>query len=57
LTADILKGKKIKVDEKGFAKEMEDRKKLARAQWKGSGDKLLDDRWFKISEELILLNF
>jgi alanyl-tRNA synthetase len=31
---------------------MEDRKKLARAQWKGSGDKLLDDRWFKISEEL-----
>ena len=31
---------------------MEDRKKLARAQWKGSGDKLLDDRWFKISEKL-----
>ena len=57
LTADILKGKKIKVDEKGFAKEMEDRKKLARAQWKGSGDKLLDDRWFKISEELSSTEF
>ena len=52
LTADILKGKGIKVDNAGFEKEMEKSKALARANWKGSGDKSVEERWFKIREEI-----
>ena len=52
LTADILKNKNIKVDNAGFDKEMEKSKKLARANWKGSGDKSLEEKWFKIREQL-----
>ena len=52
LTADILKNKNIKVDKIGFDKEMEKSKKLARANWKGSGDKSLEEKWFKVSEQL-----
>ena len=52
LTADILRTKKIKVDNSSFEKEMEKSKTLARANWKGSGDKFVEERWFKIREEL-----
>jgi len=52
LTADILKNKNIKVDNDGFDKEMEKSKKLARANWKGSGDKFLEEKWFKAREQL-----
>jgi len=52
LTADILKNKNIKVDNAGFDKEMEKSKRLARANWKGSGDKSLEEKWFKIREQL-----
>ena len=52
LTADILRGKNIKVDHVGFEKEMEKSKALARANWKGSGDKYLEERWFKVREEI-----
>ena len=52
LTADILRSKDIKIDIKGFDKEMEKSKTLARANWKGSGDKSLEEKWFKIREEL-----
>jgi len=52
LTADILKNKNIKVDNASFDKEMEKSKKLARANWKGSGDKSLEEKWFKAREEL-----
>ena len=52
LTADILKNKNIKVDNVGFDKEMEKSKKLARANWKGSGDKSLEEKWFKVREQL-----
>ena len=52
LTADILKNKNIKVDNVGFEREMEKSKKLARANWKGSGDKSLEEKWFKIIEQL-----
>ena len=31
---------------------MEKSKKLARANWKGSGDKSLEEKWFKAREEL-----
>ena len=52
LTADILRSKNIKIDSKAFDKEMEKSKALARANWKGSGDKSLEEKWFKIREEL-----
>ena len=52
LTADILKNKKIKVDNVAFDREMEKSKKLARANWKGSGDKSLEEKWFKVREQL-----
>ena len=52
LTADILKNKNIKVDNDGFDNEMEKSKKLARANWKGSGDKSLEEKWFKVRAEL-----
>ena len=52
LTADILKNKNIKVDNVGFDKEMEKSKKLARANWKGSGDKSLEEKWFKVREQI-----
>jgi len=52
LTADILRSKNIKIDSKGFDNEMEKSKALARANWKGSGDKSLEEKWFKIREEL-----
>jgi len=52
LTADILKNKNIKVDKAGFNREMEKSKKLARANWKGSGDKSLEEKWFKVREQL-----
>jgi alanyl-tRNA synthetase len=52
LTEDILKNKNIKVDRDGFENEMEKSKKLARANWKGSGDKSLEEKWFKAREEI-----
>ena len=52
LTADILRTKNIKVDIKSFENEMENSKKLARANWKGSGDKLVEEKWFKVREQL-----
>ena len=52
LTADILRAKNIKVDIKSFENEMENSKKLARANWKGSGDKSVEEKWFKVREQL-----
>ena len=52
LTSDILRTKNIKVDNVVFEKEMEKSKTLARANWKGSGDKSVEEKWFKIREEL-----
>ena len=52
LTADILRAKNIQIDQTTFEKEMEQSKALARANWKGSGDKSVEEKWFKIREEL-----
>jgi len=52
LTADILKNKNIKIDTDAFDKSMEKSKEIARASWKGSGDKSLEEKWFKAREEL-----
>ncbi len=52
LTADILKNKNIKVDTSAFDKAMKSSKEKARASWKGSGDKSVEEKWFKVREEL-----
>ncbi len=52
LTADILKNKNIKIDTSAFDKAMQESKKLARASWKGSGDKSVEEKWFKVREQL-----
>jgi alanyl-tRNA synthetase len=57
LTADILRGKDIAVDNAGFQKSMEASKNLARANWKGSGDKSVEEKWFKVREELSATEF
>ena len=57
LTADILRGKDITVDNAGFEKSMEESKQLARANWKGSGDKSVEEKWFKVREELSATEF
>jgi alanyl-tRNA synthetase len=57
LTADILREKNITIDNNGFKKAMEESKKLARANWKGSGDKSIEEKWFKVREELNATEF
>ena len=57
LTADILRGKDITVDNVSFEKSMEKSKQLARANWKGSGDKSVEEKWFKVREELSATEF
>ncbi len=52
LTADILKNKNIKIDTSAFDKAMQISKELARASWKGSGDKSVEEKWFKVREQL-----
>ncbi len=52
LTADILKNKNIKIDTNAFDRSMEKSKEIARASWKGSGDKSLEEKWFKAREDL-----
>ena len=52
LTADILRSKNIKVDQLAFEEEMEKSKAVARANWKGSGDKSIEQKWYKIRDEI-----
>tara|TARA_B100000945_G_scaffold85498_1_gene66367 strand:- start:806 stop:2377 length:1572 start_codon:yes stop_codon:yes gene_type:complete len=52
LTADILKNRNIKIDNSEFDKAMQKSKELARASWKGSGDKSVEEKWFKVREQL-----
>ena len=51
LTADILKGRKITLDMKGFEICMEVQRKRARATWGGSGEKSVPKTIFEIREE------
>ena len=50
LTADILRGKNIDLDYKGFEDNMNLQKDTARKSWSGSGDKATDEIWLKLKE-------
>jgi alanyl-tRNA synthetase len=51
LTADILKGRNIGLDEAGFHDCMEEQRQRARAAWSGSGDQSLSKAVFDVREE------
>ncbi|HEY0270101.1 MAG TPA: alanine--tRNA ligase [Sphingomonas sp.] len=51
LTEDALRAHSLVVDRAGFDVAMAEQKRLARAAWKGSGDKASDEIWFDIAEE------
>jgi alanyl-tRNA synthetase len=51
LTADILRGQNLELDEAGFKAAMDEQKAKARAAWSGSGAKATDDVWFDIKEQ------
>jgi alanyl-tRNA synthetase len=57
LTQDILKNKSLKVDAKRFDLLMKESKKLAKKNWKGSGDSSLDKIWFNIRDKLGATDF
>ena len=57
LTQDILKSKKININEVEFKKEMNIQKKLARSSWKGSGDISYDKLFLEIENKCQPTNF
>ena len=52
LTEDILKNKSLKVDHENFQTLMKKSRDLAKKNWKGSGDSVVDDIWFTIKDKL-----
>jgi alanyl-tRNA synthetase len=57
LTEDILKNKSLMVDNKKFDFLMQESKKLAKKNWKGSGDSSIDEIWFGIKDRLGATDF
>ena len=57
LTEDILKNKSLNVDTNKFDLLMKESKKLAKKNWKGSGDSSLDKIWFNIRDRLGATDF
>jgi alanyl-tRNA synthetase len=51
LTEDALRARGLSVDRVGFDAAMAEQKALARAAWKGSGEKASDELWFDLAEE------
>ena len=51
LTEDALRPLDIDVDKLGFDAAMAEQKAVARAAWKGSGEKASDELWFDLAEE------
>jgi alanyl-tRNA synthetase len=50
LTEDALRAQGFGIDLAGFSAAMDNQKAMARAAWKGSGQKASDDIWFDIAE-------
>lgn len=57
LTKDILRTQHKEVDEAGFNKAMAVQKEMARAAWKGSGEKATDVLWLDIRERVGVTEF
>jgi len=52
LTEDILKNKSLSIDTKKFQSLMKESKELAKQNWKGSGDEVVENIWFGIKDKL-----
>jgi alanyl-tRNA synthetase len=57
LTQDILKNKSLTVDNEQFDLLRKESKKLAKKNWKGSGDSSVDQIWFDIKDRLGATDF
>ncbi len=52
LTEDILRNKSLSIDINKFNLLMQESKELAKKNWKGSGDSVVEDIWFGIRDKL-----
>ncbi len=52
LTEDILRNKSLSIDTKKFKSLMKESRELAKKNWKGSGDAVVEDIWFGIRDKL-----
>jgi len=57
LTEDILRNKSLSVDTKKFQSLMKESRELAKKNWKGSGDAVVEDIWFGIRDKLSSTEF
>ncbi|MCH2457221.1 MAG: alanine--tRNA ligase [Henriciella sp.] len=57
LTADILRGRGMSVDQAGFDTAMAEQKKAAREAWSGSGDTASQAVWFRVRDKIGASNF
>jgi alanyl-tRNA synthetase len=52
LTADVLRGRGMSVDQAGFQASMGEQRRRARAAWKGSGDAAVDEVYARMAQDL-----
>ena len=52
LTEDILRNKSLSIDTKKFQSLMKQSRELAKKNWKGSGDAVIEDIWFGVRDKL-----
>ena len=57
LTADILRGRGMSVDQAGFDAAMAEQKSASRDAWSGSGDTASEGVWFKVRDKIGATNF
>lgn len=57
LTADILRGKNMTLDQKGFDDAMNNQKAMARASWTGAANAASDDIWFDLKNNKVRTDF
>ncbi|MDC0517929.1 alanine--tRNA ligase [Candidatus Pelagibacter sp.] len=57
LTEDILRNKSLSIDIKKFQSLMKESRELAKKNWKGSGDAVVEDIWFDIRDKLSSTEF
>ena len=57
LTEDILRNKSMSIDTEKFHLLMKESRELAKKNWKGSGDAVVEDIWFGIKDKLEATEF
>jgi alanyl-tRNA synthetase len=57
LTEDILRNKSMSIDTEKFKSLMKESRKLAKKNWKGSGDTAIENIWFGIKDKLETTEF